>query len=250
MCPPGWSATRGVKDPALIRAFIANARAQRHPVPAAPRRRMRRRSAHAHVEAWREAYAGLVPDAVLAALDPHERAAMWRDALAKGGAVQLAERDGGIVGFASSGPQRDASLPYSGEIYALYVLQAAQRQGIGRALMSGTRTRSAGAGARQSAVLWVMEGNTRSARFYEALGGREVARREQQPRRLQRNRRRLWLGRPDGADLTAHFEPAPRPSHPPAGSAQALHLGAQGGDLLRRIVVRCAGPARARSAPR
>ena len=27
MCPPAWSATRGVKDPALIRAFIANARA-------------------------------------------------------------------------------------------------------------------------------------------------------------------------------------------------------------------------------
>ena len=62
----------------------------------------------AHVEAWREAYAGLVPDAVLAALDPQQRAAMWRDALAKGAAVHLAERNGAIVGFGSGGPQRDA----------------------------------------------------------------------------------------------------------------------------------------------
>ena len=97
----GVERTQGVKDPALIRAFIANAR-QRHAASGSgtPRQRMRMRSAHAHVEAWRESYAGLVPDAVLAALDPHVRAAMWRDVLAKGGAVHLAERDGAIVGFA------------------------------------------------------------------------------------------------------------------------------------------------------
>ena len=31
-----------------------------------------------------------------------------------------------------------------------------------------------------SAALWVLEGNGSARRFYEALGGREVARREQQ----------------------------------------------------------------------
>ena len=82
------------------------------------------RSVIVHVEAWREAYAGLVPDAVLAAsrsASSARRCGAMR--LAKGGAVHLAEQDGAIVGFGSSGPQRDASLPYSGEIRALYVLR-------------------------------------------------------------------------------------------------------------------------------
>ena len=124
----GVERTQGVKDPALIRAFIANARSNgirfRQATPADADA-----LGHAHVEAWREAYAGLVPDAVLAALDPQVRAAMWRDVLAKGGAVHLAERDGAIVGFASGGPQRDASLPYSGEIRAMLRTAIARNAG-------------------------------------------------------------------------------------------------------------------------
>ena len=174
----GVERSQGVKDPALIRAFIANARSSG----------VRSRQAtsadadalgHAHVEAWREVYAGLVPDAVLAALDPQVRAAMWRDVLGKGDAVHLAERDGRIVGFASGGPQRDASLDYSGEIHTCYVLRCAQRRGVGRVLMSAV-ARDLLARGHASAVLWVLEGNGSARRFYEALGGREVARREQQ----------------------------------------------------------------------
>jgi ribosomal protein S18 acetylase RimI-like enzyme len=119
-----------------------------------------------------------VPDAVLAALDPHVRAAMWRDVLAKGGAAHLAERDGAIVGFASGRRQRDTSLPYSGEISALYVLRSTQRQGVGRALMSAI-ARDLVARGHVSAMLWVLEGNGSARRFYEALGGREIARREE-----------------------------------------------------------------------
>ena len=48
--------------------------------------------AQVHVQAWREAYAGMIPDAVLAALNPAQRAAMWRDSLARGTVVHLAER--------------------------------------------------------------------------------------------------------------------------------------------------------------
>ena len=172
----GVERERGVKDPALIRAFIAAARSAvgfRRATPADAAA-----LGDAHVRAWHEAYAGLVPDAALAALDAGERSAMWRDALAKGAAVWLAERNGGIAGFVSSGPRRDDSLPCSGEIYALYVLQAAQRQGIGRALI-GHAARDLLAQGHGSAVLWVMEGNTAARCFYEALGGREVARREQ-----------------------------------------------------------------------
>ncbi len=132
-----------------------------------------------HVQAWREAYSGIVPDTVLARLDPAQRAGMWRDGLARGLAVQIAEQDGAIVGFSSCGKQRDTSLPYSAEIHAVYVLRRAQRLGIGRALMAA----SAGDLLKQghaSAMLWVLAANTPAHRFYDALGGREIARREQQ----------------------------------------------------------------------
>ncbi|HET6196786.1 MAG TPA: GNAT family N-acetyltransferase, partial [Acetobacteraceae bacterium] len=133
----------------------------------------------AHVLAWRETYAGLVPDQVLASLDPAQRTAMWRDAMARTVSVQLAEYDGAIVGFGSSRPQPDASLPYAGEIGALYVLRRAQRRGVGRLLMAAM-ARDLLAGGHGSASLWVLEGNAPARRFYEALGGAEVARREQQ----------------------------------------------------------------------
>jgi phosphoribosylanthranilate isomerase len=174
----GVERTRGVKDPALIRAFIAHARSsdvqlrRATPEDAAALGRV-------HVEAWREAYIGLVPDEVLAALDPRERAAMAREALAKGSAVQIAERGGSIVGFGLSASKRDASLPFSGEIRALYVLRSAQRQGVGRALMSAM-ARDLLAQGHASAALWVLEGNTSARAFYRELGGREIARREQQ----------------------------------------------------------------------
>ncbi len=115
---------------------------------------------------------------MLAALDPRARAALWRDVLAKGGAVHLAERDGAVIGFASGGAQRDTSLPYSGEIGALYVLRSTQRQGVGRALMSVVASDLLARG-HVSATLWVLEGNGSARRFYEALGGREIARREE-----------------------------------------------------------------------
>ena len=173
----GVERARGVKDPALIRAFIANARRagigirQATPADADALGRM-------HVAAWREAYVGLAPDDVLAALDPRARGAMWRDALANGTTVHLAERSGGIVGFAACGPPRDASSPPSGEIYAVYVLRAAQRQGLGRTLMSAM-ARELLARGYGSGVLWVLEGNDPARRFYQALGGRVIARREQ-----------------------------------------------------------------------
>ena len=91
--------------------------------------------ASAHVQAWRETYQGIVPDHVLAPLDPAKRAAMWRGRVEGGGTVQLGVDAEGIAGFADAGAQRDASLSFAGEIYAIYVLRRAQRRGLGRRLM-------------------------------------------------------------------------------------------------------------------
>jgi ribosomal protein S18 acetylase RimI-like enzyme len=132
-----------------------------------------------HVQAWRAAYAGMVPAAILAELDSAQRAAMWREGLARGVAVHLAEKDGAVVGFSASGKQFDASLPYSSEIRAIYVLRHAQHMGIGRALMAAAAADLLAVG-HLSAMLWVLEANASARRFYASLGGREVARREQQ----------------------------------------------------------------------
>jgi phosphoribosylanthranilate isomerase len=173
----GVERERGVKDPGLIRAFVRNARA----VGIQLRRAISSDAealARVHVQAWREAYAGQVPDAVLDGLDPAERVAMWREALAWTTQVQLAIQDGDIVGFGASLPQPDASLPFAGEISAIYVLRCAQRLGVGRKLMAAMAQDLLARGL-SSASLWVLETNAPARRFYTELGGRQVARREQ-----------------------------------------------------------------------
>ena len=87
-----------------------------------------------------------------------------------GDAVRVAELDGDVVGFVSSGPIRERLPGYSGEIYALYVLPEAQGCGIGTALIA----HAGRALVRQrwiSATVWVLEDNDLGRRFYEGLGG-------------------------------------------------------------------------------
>jgi phosphoribosylanthranilate isomerase len=171
----GVERERGVKDPDLIRAFIRNARAAgirlRHADHADAEA-----LARVHVQAWREAYVGQVPDAVLQGLDPAQRAVMWRDAMARTAQVQLAIQDGEIIGFGASRPQPDPTLPFAGEISAIYVLRHAQRLGTGRRLMAAM-AQDLLARSLQSASLWVLETNAPARRFYAELGGVEVARR-------------------------------------------------------------------------
>jgi len=77
------------------------------------------------VQAWRETYPGIVQDDVLAALQPEERAMMWQARLNDGGRVVLTDDSTGIAGFADGGAQRDASLPFTGEVMATCVLRRA-----------------------------------------------------------------------------------------------------------------------------
>jgi GNAT superfamily N-acetyltransferase len=124
-----------------------------------------------HVQAWRETYAGLAPDAVLAALDPGQRGERWRHIIAGGALVLLLRDEAGIAGFGSAGPQRDGRLVQSGEISALYLLRRVQRQGHGRRLIAAL-ARSLLRLEPGGVSLWVLDGNAPARRFYEALAGR------------------------------------------------------------------------------
>jgi ribosomal protein S18 acetylase RimI-like enzyme len=78
--------------------------------------------------------------------------------------AQVAERVVGVAGTGRSAQHADGC-----ELYALYVDPAAQRQGIGRALVEQAAIDARGAGARRLDVA-VIPGNQPALRFYDACG--------------------------------------------------------------------------------
>lgn len=136
--------------------------------------------ARIHVDAWRHAYRGLIGDAVLEALDVEARTASWGEWIASSLAgdgtdgdvrhdMLVADRDGEVVGWATFGPARLPERAGWGELAGLYVAPAAQRAGIGRALLAGVERRLAAAGFAR-AYLWVLEGNAAAEAAYERCG--------------------------------------------------------------------------------
>jgi ribosomal protein S18 acetylase RimI-like enzyme len=133
--------------------------------------------ADVHIRAWQEAYRGLIPAEFLDALDPRERAARYTFEAADQAAptTVLAVEAGGegaserIAGFVTFGPSRDEDVQGFGEVYALYVHPDRYRGGVGRLLMAEARRRLREAGF-TAAILWVLQGNTRAATFYEREG--------------------------------------------------------------------------------
>jgi ribosomal protein S18 acetylase RimI-like enzyme len=124
-----------------------------------------------HVAAWRAAYEGLVPAEFLAGLDADRARDRWARWLGDGGTVVVVEAAGAVVGFCRYGPSRDADRGQStGEVVAINVHPASWRQGLGRALLDAALSRLRAAGFAE-ATLWVLQGNERARRFYEALGG-------------------------------------------------------------------------------
>jgi GNAT superfamily N-acetyltransferase len=127
--------------------------------------------ARVHVRSWQGAYR-LVFGAALDDLVPEAREPRWREWLSRGGppCVFVAERAGEIVGFVSVGASLDPFPdPETGELYALYVLPAAEGTGVGRLLMERGLLALAELGC-GSATLWVLEDNPRARRFYERGG--------------------------------------------------------------------------------
>ena len=119
---------------------------------------------------WRSSYRGILPDEVLAAIDVEKRAAKRREILARGEGLHLVVCDDvELVGFCDAGLHRDGIN--RGELYAIYLLERAQRRGLGRELFHRVRTWLAER-ATPSMSVWVIESNAAARSFYEALGGR------------------------------------------------------------------------------
>lgn len=138
-----------------------------------------------HVAAWRETYAGLLPDSLLADLSAEARSAMWRavlddPAVFLGTSVFVAACGEEIVGFGSCGRQRDEGLAqagFDGEFGAIYVLRSRQRAGTGNRLM-GLMARRLLVQGLSGAALWVLRENAPARAFYERLHGAVVGERQ------------------------------------------------------------------------
>jgi len=123
-----------------------------------------------HVRTWQAAYEHVFGAERLAGLDPERRRLGWERALSERvdeEDVFVAEEDGDVVAFASSGPARDE--PGEGELYAIYALPQAWGGEAGAELMLATLDALRGRGF-PGALLWVLEDNPRARRFYEREG--------------------------------------------------------------------------------
>jgi RimJ/RimL family protein N-acetyltransferase len=125
-----------------------------------------------HIDAWRTAYRGLVPDSFLAALDHKRSTERFHEFLESGeGETYIVERDGRAIGHLTVGSCRDDDLSERtvGEIWGIYLAPVHWRQGIGTRVCRQAESMLRARGFRRS-VLWVFEGNERARRFYEAMG--------------------------------------------------------------------------------
>jgi GNAT superfamily N-acetyltransferase len=126
-----------------------------------------------HVAAWQWAYRGLMPDEVLDSLRPDARARAWEHMLGErdsGFQAWVAEVDGEVIGFASSGAPLDDDLPEgSVELMAIYLLEPYLHTGIGSQLIEAAESAWVDQGS-QLGVLWVLEDNTGTIEFYERHG--------------------------------------------------------------------------------
>ena len=127
--------------------------------------------ARVHVASWQSTYRGMLPDEFLASLSETGYAERWKRVIGDGSSkVYVAEDGGEVVGFASGGRERAGETGYTGELYAIYVIDAAQRRGFGRELVRATV-----AGLRElgldDMIIWVLRDNRPARSFYERLGG-------------------------------------------------------------------------------
>jgi len=131
--------------------------------------------ARVQVETWHTTFVGTLPRDFLDGINLEAQTPRWDEELndpSRASFVFVAETGGGeVVGFASCGPERKGDAEFDGEFYAVYILEAFQRAGLGRALALAVVERLAAAGFR-SMLVWALEVNDAGRRFYEKLGGR------------------------------------------------------------------------------
>ncbi len=134
--------------------------------------------AEVYVESWRQAYRGIVPDAVLDGMSIRRESQRWHRHLSDmppGCCAFVAGERGAVIGFATMGPAR--GRPTEAEVFTLYLRPSVQRRGVGRMLMAACAEQLQAEGFLEGQVE-VLKANRSARRFYERLGGAPICERE------------------------------------------------------------------------
>ncbi|NGO49604.1 GNAT family N-acetyltransferase [Allomesorhizobium camelthorni] len=130
--------------------------------------------ADVHHQAWRGAYAGIIPHRALNAMISRRGGEWWANAIRRSATVLVVEIGGKVAGYTTVGRNRARELPQQGEIYELYLRPEYQGVGLGSRLFAAARQKLADHGLK-GMVVWALEDNTNALSFYAGAGGRDVA---------------------------------------------------------------------------
>ncbi|MCL2247885.1 MAG: DUF3788 family protein [Oscillospiraceae bacterium] len=131
-------------------------------------------TAKINVEGWRASYKGIIIDDYLNSLN-YEAVLKRAEARFGNGLFFVYENKvGEILGFCWCGERKDVADEgfgeYDCELYAIYVRPDRIRQGIGKELFHFA-TKELKANGKSKMILWCLEENTPSIKFYKRMGG-------------------------------------------------------------------------------
>ncbi len=130
----------------------------------------------AHVETWKTAYKGVVPDNYIQGFVIRTQDKGWQNRLKntiEEKIFYIAENNKNeIVGFAIGGLERSKHPNYKGELMGIYILKEYQRKGLGKSLTKKIVENLIDMNI-NTMLLWVLENNPYRA-FYDALGGKVI----------------------------------------------------------------------------
>lgn len=129
------------------------------------------RIAEIHVESWKAAYQGIIPQDYLDSLDQEKRRQVWEEMIPKTEEfLFVGESEGQINGFAHLKLSRDEDADEStGEVTSIYFDPTSWRKGLGSRMMNHL-IRHARSIPFQQLTLWVLTNNLSARRFYETVG--------------------------------------------------------------------------------
>lgn len=131
------------------------------------------RLAYVHVKSWQTTYEHILPQKILDNLSYEQRTKQWANNIKNENVYVAEDSVEGIIGFSTGGQERTGKYPgFTGELYAIYILEEFQRQGVGKELLKPVLD-DLRAGDMSSMLVWVLEHNP-AEEFYKALGGTYV----------------------------------------------------------------------------
>ncbi|MEM7758328.1 MAG: GNAT family N-acetyltransferase [Cyanobacteria bacterium P01_A01_bin.40] len=134
-----------------------------------------------HVDTSRTTYRGIFSDEYLDNMSYQKRERAWHqvfeETLKNNNFTYVAENNSHqIIGFANAGLEREGDSLYLGELYAIYILENFQQQGIGEKLVR-TVVEQFKKMQINSMLVWVLKDNS-ACSFYKKLGGIKIKEQE------------------------------------------------------------------------